>query len=325
MGDRDWMVPSIVLTVATGAVALPLMPDLSGVFPAIGILPFWMTAAAILASIYGFATMIAARVPRPLAHIRQLVTRDWRWLLMFVFGIFLAGLNMTTFMWIKPLLNYLVPFHADPMLAAIDHALFLGHDPWTLFTWLNTLPMALFYHRVWFILMIITLFGVLTAPASPRKSAMMVTYFALWSIVGPVIHSLLPAAGPIFYERLGYGDRFATLAHVSETREVADYLWSVYTGSRFGPGSGISAMPSLHIATTTWIVLATWHFQRRIMIPVAIAAALIFMLSMALGWHYAADGIVGAAATIGCFRLLLALFRQRAARNEAIVPVPAVA
>src|SRR4029453_4288312 len=109
---------------------------------------------------------------------------DWRTAGLWLLCVFLAGLNMTTFMLVKPLLNYLVPFWADPLLADFDKAFSLGHDPWTLLIWLNSRATAIFYHRGWFTLMIMTLTVVLAQSPSPTKSAAKLTYFVLWSIVG---------------------------------------------------------------------------------------------------------------------------------------------
>ncbi len=311
MSDRDWLVPGIALTFVSGLIAILLIPSYAGILPALRMLPLWMLVATILAAFYFLATMMIARLPDPLAHIRAFARRDWRVLLLFAFGIFLAGLNMTTFMWTKPLLNYLVPFWADPLLADLDSGLFLGNDPWRLLGWLNSSPMAIFYHRGWFAMMILTLIAVLAAPPSPQKSAVMTTYFLLWSVAGPLIHILLPAAGPIFYAQLGYGDRFAGLASVSETADVATYLWTIYAGEGFGPGSGISAMPSLHIATVAWMIIAVRTFAPRMSVPMMAAGLLVFLLSIALGWHYAVDGVVGAAAAIVCHHLLRACYARR--------------
>ncbi|MBX3561007.1 MAG: phosphatase PAP2 family protein [Sphingomonas sp.] len=315
MSDRDWLVPSIALTAALGLFAIALIPSYSGILPAIGLLPLWVLTAAILSGFYFVAAMMIAGVPSPVAHIRGFAAREWRAMLVFGFGIFLAGLNMTTFMWTKPLLNYLVPFWADPMLADIDRALFLGTDPWRLLTWLNSTPMAIFYHRGWFAMMILTLIAVLAARPSAEKSAAMTTYFLLWSVAGPVIHALLPAAGPIFYAQLGLGDRFAGLEAVSETGQVATYLWTTYAGEGFGPGAGISAMPSLHIATVAWMIIVTRAFLPKLIVPMALAGLLTFLLSIALGWHYAVDGVVGAAAALVFHRLLLAYYAGRTERR----------
>lgn len=315
MRDRDWILPSIAVTMLAGLIAIVLIPDYTGVFPAVAVVPFWMLAAAMLVSIYAFVAMIAAGVASPFAHIGMFARSRRRECAFFIFSIFLAGLNMTTFMWTKPLLNYLVPFWADPLLAGLDNAMFLGHDPWVFLTGLNSTPMAIFYHRGWFVMMLLVLIFVLASPPSAEKSATMLTYFLLWSVIGPVIHILLPAAGPIFFADLGYGDRFAGLESVSETKEVATYLWMVYAGEGFGPGSGISAMPSLHIATTAWMIIATRIFARRLLLPMALAGFLIFLLSVALGWHYAADGIVGAIAAGACYHILYAVYARRSGRR----------
>jgi len=313
MKELDWLLPSIALTIGSALFAIMMMPNYAGIAPALTILPWWMKAAAILAALYGVYAMISARVPSPLSHVSRYFIDEWRKPAFVAPCVLLAGFNMVTFMWMKPLLNYLVPFRADPMLADVDRALFLGHDPWTLLTWLNSTPAAIFYHRVWFVLMILTLLVVLSAPASPRKSAIMLTYFVLWSVVGPLVHTLLPAAGPIFYAQLGYGDRFAGLHGVPETMALANYLWGIYAGEGFGPGSGISAMPSLHIATTVWMLIAVHVFARRWLVPMAIAGTAIFLLSISLGWHYAIDGIVGGAAAWLCYRSLHRFFTDRRA------------
>lgn len=312
MQDREWLIPSVALTLVSGAIALALIPDTSGIMPAVGMLPFWMIASGLIAVIYSFFLMVSAGVESPLSRIREFLVHERRILLVFVLGIFLAGLNMTTFMWTKPLLNHLVPFWADPMLAEMDHVLFLGHDPWTLLGWLNGRAMAIFYHRGWFAMLILALIVVLAAAPSPRKSALIFSYFFLWSVAGPLVHILLPAGGPIFYEAMGYGDRFAGLHAVSETRDVADYLWRIYAGGGFGPGSGISAMPSMHIATTCWIVLVIHHFAPRWRTITWAAATLIFLLSIALGWHYAMDGVVGAAVALATYRAFLFAYSAKA-------------
>jgi hypothetical protein len=59
------------------------------------------------------------------------------------------------------------------------------------------------------------------------------------------------------------------------------------------------------------MVLAIHVFARRLFVPMAAAGVLIFLLSIALGWHYAADGIVGGACALLCYRALLAFYRGR--------------
>ncbi len=307
MSDREWLVPSIVLTLLSGMLAFLLIPNYAGIVPALLVLPFWLLAAAIIGSVYGFFSMLSAGVKRPFAHVVQ----EWPIIRRSGVCVLIAGLNMIAFMWIKPLLNYLVPFWADPLFADIDHVLFLGHEPWALFTWLNSSLTAIFYHRGWFAMMILALLVISKAPPSPEKSAVMLSYFVLWSVVGPLIHTLFPAAGPVFFAQMGYGDRFAGLYGAPETELLAGYLWAIYSSTSFGPGSGISAMPSMHIATTVWMIIGFYILARRWVVPTAIAGLLIFLLSISLGWHYAIDGIVGAASAVLCYLLLRSFYRRR--------------
>jgi hypothetical protein len=289
-----------LLTLASAAFALVEIPDRSGIVPALLLLPMWMVAAGAMACVIvliATVRMMLRGADHPVGYWLGFIVEHRARLLFVTVCMVLTGLNMITFMWIKPLLNYLVPFWADPYLASIDRAIF-GIDPWRLFGWLNNYPMAIFYHRAWFALMILTLLTVLWRPASAEKSAVMLTYFVLWSIFGPAVHTLMPAAGPVFYARLGYGNAFSGLVSARETRQLADYLWRTYSGARFGPAAGISAMPSLHIATTVWMVIAVAIFERRWLVAMIPAAALIFVLSISLGWHYAIDGFVGGAGAV---------------------------
>ncbi|MEO5587558.1 MAG: hypothetical protein ABIQ81_07680 [Novosphingobium sp.] len=238
MKKHDWLGPSIILTAAPGAAVLLAIPDHGVLWAAMTIYPAWIAAAAIIASVCLFVRMVRLGVTRPALELQRMIVDDRDKLALSAVIILLAGLNMIAFMWIKPLLNYLVPFQAGPWLANIDRVLFLGHDPWTLLTWLNFPAAGLIYHPAWLVVIILALLMVAWAPASPKKSAMLLTYFVLWSLIGPAIHSLLPAAGPLFFERLGNGPRFAGLHQWPETRQVADYLWATTPTASSAPAAG---------------------------------------------------------------------------------------
>ena len=324
--EAGWVIPCTLLTIASGAAALLLLPDYSGVMPALQLMPLWLFVAALawaLCGPQGLFPMMIARIPSPLSHLAQYLVRDWKNFLLVAFGTLIAGLNMVTFMWTKPLLNYYVPFWADPLLTRMDHILFLGHDPWSFLGWLNSMPMAIFYHRGWFALMIATLLVVLSRPGSREKSAVLLSYFLLWSAFGPLVHCLLPAGGPVFFEPLGYGNRFAAIALPDEMVVMTDYLWNSYAAGGFGPGSGISAMPSLHIATTAWMMIAIRIHAPRWLWPAGAAGALIFLLSISLGWHYAVDGVAGGAGALLCYWVSRRFLEMRAANSDLFPAEPA--
>jgi hypothetical protein len=317
MSDRDWLVPAVLLTLFLLGAGLFLIPDPASALGAASLLPLWILASAALGGIFALPALQRMKrqgVRYPSLEIIRMAARNWRAILFVAFAMLLAGINMVTFMWCKPLLNHLVPFRVDPLLAEIDYRLFLGNDPSRLLGWMNSMATAIFYHRAWFAMMVMTLLMVLTRPPSPQKSALLVSYFALWSLVGPVIHLLFPAAGPVFYHQLGYGDRFEFIHVPAEMAQMSDYLWHAYSAGSFLPGAGISAMPSLHIATTMWMVIAVFVLARSWTAPVAAIGLVIFLLSIALGWHYAIDGIVGAAAALGCYAAALRFYRWKQSR-----------
>jgi len=320
MQDRDWFIPCLGLTLLTTGIALWFIPALDGLLPALRILPAWMASAGLIALSGAMASMMCQGVKQPISALRTHVRNDSGKIASMGVFMLLAGMNLIAFMWMKPLLNYFVPFTADPLLANIDHVLFLGHDPWTLVSWMSFPAAGLIYHPAWFVLMIVALLRTAAAPPSPEKSAVLLGYFVLWSLVGPAIHTMIPAAGPIFFERLDYGPRFASLDSGPETKAVADYLWSIYSTGSFGAGSGISAMPSMHVTISSWTVIAFNFFVPRWRGVAVLGWVVIFLMSIALGWHYACDGIVGAIAALACHFALLRLFRTAPSFASALFP-----
>lgn len=304
---RAW-IACIILTLAPACFAAWHAGSIADLLPAMAIMPAWMAAATMLTLIGVYASMVLNRVACPTQTLVQMAKSNWRRIMEAALLVALAGINMITFMWIKPLLNKLVPFWADPLLANVDNTIFLGNDPWTLLSWANVPFAGVIYHPAWFFSIAIALLVAAFAPPSPRRSAIIVTYFALWSVAAPVVHSLLPAAGPIFFEAMGYGDRFSGMEHNQETLIVANYLWDFYQSGSYGAGNGISAMPSMHVTTSSWVVITAYALDRRWLAPAVAAWCVIFALSIALGWHYAVDGIAGAAIAISTYLMAYRIF-----------------
>ena len=73
-------------------------------------------------------------------------------------------------------------------------------------------------------------------------------------------------------------------------------LWSIFSLKGAIAGAGISAMPSIHVAMATTLALLGWRLGRLWGIAYTLFAVAIFIGSIMLAFHYALDGIAGAAA-----------------------------
>lgn len=298
--ESEWLVPSVVMTALLGVAAIALMPAAGYSAPPPYFSRFlnWMVwcviGAALLLVVYVVRLMLAG-IERPAAHMKKQLQAKWGLMLAAAFGVILAQVDMLFFMWIKPELNAVAPFWADPLFADIDRAIF-GRDPWLFFRGMNLSFHAWAYSFFWMLAIAGTVLWLFAQRPSKARTASIISYFAIWSLFGPIGQLIGSAAGPIFYQRIGLGDRFAELTvnipHV--TNVVSGYLWDMHIMRQPAVGAGISAMPSLHIATAMWIYLA-FRAQRSKLAPLAAIFALyMFALSVALGWHYAIDGAVGA-------------------------------
>ncbi len=196
----------------------------------------------------------------------------------------------------------IVPFHAETLLADMDAALHFG-ETWRIAR--AIFPPALepilfsLYAQLWFV----EVAGVLVYAAFIHNRDDRERYFVAFAVSVILLSSVVriagSSAGPIFYDRMMGGDRFAELVaglKASSSGQgilaIADYLYTSYTTQRTVLGTGISAMPSMHVALA---FLNALFLSSRSKIAGRIAwayAGLIFFGSVYFGWHYALDGYV---------------------------------
>ncbi len=308
------------ITALSGVIAYGLVP-ITGMknAPTTTIFYGWLTFMGFVAACHVLWTtvrMASLGLERPLAAL--LAKLDWQQIKSICLWSILLALNLTFFCIIKAQLGQIVSFSADPLLADIDKML-LGADAWRLTEWFNHQNLAFIYHRGWFFWLAFVTFYVCKQPASSEKDRLLLSYVMLWSFFGPIVHLMLPAAGPVFYSELGYGDRFVGLVQSESSLAVKAYLWDSYVNKVFYPASGISAMPSLHLATMFWSLIAIRN--TRWLAFGWLFTAYIFLGSIAIGWHYAVDGIAGGIGAVLCY--WIAGLKSPKVEVRVLAPLPA--
>ena len=206
---------------------------------------------------------------------------------------------------IKTSMPYVVPFWADPFFAWLDNVLHFGVDPWRLSHDLGALlPMEWLlpaYLSVWaFPALCIPVFLAAFDSDPARVRRFILLYILSWALVGNLLALVFNSAGPVFYDRLLGGDRFAEMLSVLSASPLAatkipaiqENLWTVYIENGQAFGSGISAFPSVHVSVA--MVTGLYAIERsRWVAPFGVLfVAVILFLSVYTGYHYAVDGYV---------------------------------
>lgn len=256
-----------------------------------------------LAPILVFLGLLAAAVihsPRaPLTFIgRKLASRGVGAVMILAVLI----LSATAFTAFKHEFSNWVTFFADQPLADLDRAIH-GTDPWRLAH--RVMPPALepvlysLYLHLWFV----QLLGMIVMASFLEDEEKRIGYLFAFAVtvifLGTAVRLGGSSAGPIFYDRMAGGARFGDLILALQQTpggqgvlKVADYLYASYAHDRTTLGTGISAMPSLHVAIAVlnaFFVSSLSRFWGRL--AWAYAAAILFG-SVYFGWHYALDGYV---------------------------------
>src|SRR5690606_22316216 len=117
---------------------------------------------------------------------------------------------------------------------------------------------------------------------------------------------------------------FAT-AGLTETRMnyINGYLWHNYAESSAGVGSGISAFPSVHVGVATLTLLYLVERSRHLLLPGIAFLAVILVLSVYTGYHYAIDGYFSIVFMIVARQMVAKWQSRRAGRSAHRSDMPA--
>ncbi|MCF2514825.1 phosphatase PAP2 family protein [Sphingomonas sp. G124] len=260
--------------------------------------------------------LLPTRADHPLQAVLRRVREPARVALLpaFIFPLFLGA-----YTWAKCSIPFTVGYGWEEVWANADRMIF-GEDAWR---WAHSvLPeflasaMTFYYAVIWGFALVFS--GTLiSAFASRRFTATYFTALMLcWLIGGTAMAYSISAAGPVFAHLTdpNLADRFLPL-RVELGRILAkdDLVLKSQRYLAIGmnmkialKGGGVSAMPSMHIATAT--ILALMAFRTR-WFPLALLFwGLTFFGSIYLGYHYAVDAPVAAIAAVFCWIIARKIF-----------------
>jgi membrane-associated phospholipid phosphatase len=226
-------------------------------------------------------------------------------------GIFFVG-----FLAIKKAIPHVVSFSWDQPFMALDKAIHGGVLP---HEWLLPLlgsPDVLFItnvlYNLWFAVLLFCFFWFGYARQdSFLRQRYLIAYLSLWFVGTCVLGTVFSSAGPCFYgyvqagvnpyENLMESLKFANTIYPIWAVPTQEMLWQSHLAGH-GDVEGVSAMPSLHVATSVLFVLQARAWGQRWFLWFSIPfAAIILVGSVMLGWHYAVDGYAGALIAVGCW------------------------
>ena len=237
------------------------------------------------------------------------LTREYAANVILVFLV--APLGFSAFSAAKQSIPIIHPFSWDERIAAFGASIHGGTHLWvSLQPFLArpavTVLMDWFYHRLWVVLLLCAFaWGALSRP-SPLRRQYLLAFVLIFFLVGTIGALMLSSAGPAYYARVvgasssnPYGPLLDYLRSVNTRAGLMSVrgqsgLWYAYTHDIEALGFGVSAMPSVHVASATLVALFGFAVSRPIGALLALIAICTFVASVALAWHYSLDGYVGA-------------------------------
>lgn len=216
----------------------------------------------------------------------------------------------TTFTFFKSAIPALNPYAWDAFFIRWDFILHGGSHPWVLLQPLLGHPFVTgginLLYNLWFFIM----YALLTLQAFDTRNRALRMRFLLsfvlsWIVLGTLGAIAFSSLGPCYDPGIARheGPYVQLMDYLRETNKqvpvwalnVQQMLWEKYQNNQAGMGSGISAMPSMHVATATLMALFGWQYSRTAGIALTFYACVILIGSIHLAWHYALDGYAGMA------------------------------
>ncbi|HHQ49311.1 MAG TPA: phosphatase PAP2 family protein [Acidobacteria bacterium] len=214
-----------------------------------------------------------------------------------------------TYVWGKVFVPVIHPGLFDVHLARLDRTLFLGVNPNVAFLtifegnpqWVST-ALDVFYAD--FITMMLCVTAWFMADRSARRKGFLTAVALLWSM-GLWLYIAVPSVGPAFTDP-AFGHELRSLfprAAATQDTLIRQYQHVLLLANGedlpLRPGYGVAAMPSLHVAAEALFFF--WCLRMRSSWRTVFLAltVLTWIGSIATGWHWAVDGLVGVILAFG--------------------------
>jgi hypothetical protein len=318
--DREWFIPlSFIVLLETllwyasylaGDAAQPVVVTYGSIA-----LTFFTLALCWKASMM----LVRERPAKPIHRLFEAALQNQERIVLAAFGSVLIALGSAAFGSLKAGIPHVVPFWFDRPESRFEDWLFGGHpavliDP----RFPGILPFLDRIYATFVGTQLFAVLGLLASKPSRMKSQALLSLGMAWLVMGVIAAYSCSSVGPIFYDRVYGGHKFAELTEILDqyapiTTYTANALWALHETGVPTFGNGISAFPSMHVTQTCWLALVL--SRTRFAAFGWTYLALIWTGSILLGWHWGLGGLAGATGMVILWHLaprLLFVRRERA-------------
>jgi hypothetical protein len=262
---------------------------------------------------------------RVLSRVKTDFLAGWvnaNYLLAFLVPILLLPLYMSLFTSMKSIIPLVQPFYLDEFFMKADRFIHFGVEPWRIthriFGTASLSVMLNFFYNLWFFIMFYyVLWQCFNVQIGRGRMQFLFAFFLVWPLIGLFLAILMSSAGPVYYgDIVGdpsiFGPMMDALTTFDKQYEdsyfgifalgTQDTLWAHYLKNVTSIGSGISAMPSMHVSVAALLYFSGREANKYFGYSMLVFLILIQIGSVHLGWHYAIDGYVSILLTWGIWK-----------------------
>jgi len=240
----------------------------------------------------------------------------------FLFPMLLLPTFMSLFSSMKSIIHLIQPFYLDEFLMKADRFIHFGVDPWRIthavFGNAALSAMLSFFYNLWFFIMFsYVLWMIVNVNFGRDRLKFLSAFIIVWPLIGSFLAIFLSSAGPVYYGKIVgdpsiYGPMMDNLKYFDDQLKDSSFgifalntqnmLWADYLKNDTGIGSGISAMPSMHVSVAALLYFSGREVSKYIGYGMLLFLVLIQIGSVHLGWHYALDGYMSILLTWGVWK-----------------------